>query len=118
MYGKCTRYRVKGIPGVKDRSFAALNSYGWKPVLAGAGVIAMLKESALDGARVWEPSREHGYHALRHFYASEQLEASESVVSLARWLGHSDPGFTLRKYAHFLPRAGARGSAAIDAIFG
>jgi hypothetical protein len=24
MYGKCTRYRVKGIPGVKDRSFDAL----------------------------------------------------------------------------------------------
>ncbi|WP_326700545.1 hypothetical protein OG909_26580 [Streptomyces sp. NBC_01754] len=25
--------------------------------------------------------------------------------------------FTPRKYSHFLPRAGARGSAAIDAIF-
>ncbi len=24
MYGKCTRYRVKGIPGIKDRSFDAL----------------------------------------------------------------------------------------------
>ncbi|MCD9899657.1 site-specific integrase [Streptomyces sp. MT29] len=24
MYGKCTRYRVKGVPGVKDRSFDAL----------------------------------------------------------------------------------------------
>lgn len=24
MYGKCTRYRVKGIPGAKDRSFDAL----------------------------------------------------------------------------------------------
>ncbi|WP_369201717.1 hypothetical protein [Streptomyces sp. PU-14G] len=65
---------------------------------------------------MWEPSREHGFHALRHFYASEELGAGESVVSLARWLGRSDPGFTLRKYSHFLPRAGARGSAAIDAI--
>lgn len=47
---------------------------------------------------MWEPSREHGYQALRHFEASEQLEAGESVVSLARrWLGHSDPGFTLPK---------------------
>ncbi|MFC5955270.1 tyrosine-type recombinase/integrase [Streptomyces pratens] len=93
------------------------NSYVWKPALSEAGVIAALEESAPDGSRVWEPSREHGYHALRHFYASEQLEAGESVVSLARWLGHSDPGFTLRKYAHFLPRAGARGSSAIDAVF-
>ncbi|WP_267242284.1 hypothetical protein [Streptomyces sp. PR69] len=38
-------------------------------------------------------------------------------ASPARWLGHSDPGFTLRKYSHFLLRAGARGSAAIEAIF-
>ncbi|MEE1942528.1 tyrosine-type recombinase/integrase [Streptomyces sp. TRM 70361] len=92
------------------------NSHVWKPVLTKAGVIAPLEEST-GGSRVWEPSREHGFHALRHFYASEELEAGESVVSLARWLGHSDPGFTLRKYSHFLPRAGARGSAAIDAIF-
>ncbi|MFD3793320.1 hypothetical protein ABZ326_06095 [Streptomyces californicus] len=69
------------------------------------------------GARVWEPSREHGFHALRHFFASEELAAGESIVSPARWLGHSDPEFTLRKYSHFLPHAGARGSSAIDAIF-
>lgn len=93
------------------------NSYVWKPALAEAGVIAPLEESTTEGSRVWEPSREHGFHALRHFYASEELEAGESIVSLARWLGHSDPGFTLKKYSHFLPRAGARGSAAIDAIF-
>ncbi|MFD6149193.1 hypothetical protein [Streptomyces sp. NPDC060243] len=64
-----------------------------------------------------EQSREHSFHALRHFFASEELEAGESVVSLARRLGHSDPGFTLRKCSHFLPRAGAQGTAAIDAIF-
>lgn len=93
------------------------NSYVWKPALATAGVIAPLDEGGTDGARVWEPSREHGFHALRHFYASEEPEAGASIVSPARWLGHSDPGFTLRKYSHFLPRAGARGSAAIDAIF-
>ncbi|WP_234442991.1 integrase [Streptomyces cellulosae] len=92
------------------------NSYVWKPALAEAGVIASLEEGNTNGARVWEPSRENGFHALRHFYASEEREAGESVVSLARRLGHSDPGFTLRKYSPFLPRAGARGSAAIDAI--
>ncbi|MGI5340616.1 integrase [Streptomyces sp. CA-181903] len=92
-------------------------SYVWKPALAAACVIAPLEEAGANGARVWEPSRERGFHALRHFYASEELEAGESIVSLARWLGHSDPGFTLRKYSHFPPRAGARGSAAIDAIF-
>ncbi|MFD3757607.1 hypothetical protein [Streptomyces sp. NPDC058622] len=30
-------------------------------------------EQRADGKRVWEPSREHGFHALRHFCASEQL---------------------------------------------
>ncbi|MEU2733760.1 site-specific integrase [Streptomyces griseoviridis] len=79
------------------------NSYVWKPALAMAGVIAALDEGSADGARVWEPSREHGSHALRHFFASEELEAGESIVSLARWLGHSDPGFTLRKYPTSCP---------------
>ncbi|MET8828553.1 hypothetical protein ABZX40_22365 [Streptomyces sp. NPDC004610] len=58
-----------------------------------------------------------GVHPLRHFFASEELEAGESVVSLACWLGHSDPGFMSWKYSHSLPRAGARGGVAIDAIF-
>ncbi|MFD3805920.1 tyrosine-type recombinase/integrase [Streptomyces sp. NPDC058619] len=98
-----------------DRNYC--NSYVWKPALAKAGVIGGL-EGRADGKRVWEPSPEHGFHALRHFHASEQPEPGESVVSPAQWLGHSDPGFTLRKYAHFLPRAGARGTAAIDAVFG
>ncbi|MFK8844905.1 tyrosine-type recombinase/integrase [Streptomyces sp. Ac-502] len=95
----------------------SFNTYVWKPALARAGVIAPLQEGRPGRPPVWEPSREHGFHALRHFYASEELEAGESVVSLARWLGHSDPGFTLRTYSHFLPRAGARGTAAIDAVF-
>ncbi|MEU0741571.1 hypothetical protein [Streptomyces sp. NPDC006134] len=85
--------------------------------LATAGVIAPLEEGNTDGARVPEPSREHGFHALCHFFVSGKPEAGESIISLARWPRHSGRGFTLRKYSHFLPRAGARGSAAIDAIF-
>jgi integrase len=63
----------------------------------------------------WLPGS--GAHALRHTYASVQLEAGESIVSLARWLGHADPGFTLRTYTHFMPDAGTRGRAAMDAWF-
>ncbi|MFD8111445.1 hypothetical protein [Streptomyces microflavus] len=70
------------------------NSYVWKPALATAAVIAALDEGT-DGARVWEPSREHGFHALRHFFASEELEAGESVVSLAR-----RPAGALRPWVH------------------
>ncbi|WP_405674077.1 hypothetical protein OG848_36730 [Streptomyces canus] len=47
---------------------------------------------------------------LRHTYASVILEAGESVVTLARWLGHSSPTITLDYYAHFMPEAGRQGA--------
>ncbi|MGF2213601.1 hypothetical protein [Streptomyces albidoflavus] len=55
------------------------------------------------------------FHVLRHTYASVQLEAGESIVSLSKWLGHSTPKVTLDHYAHFMPGAGQRGVAAMDA---
>ncbi|MFF3862845.1 integrase [Streptomyces sp. NPDC002209] len=55
---------------------------------------------------------------LRHTYASVLLEAGESIVTLARWLGHSSPTITLDHYAHFMPEAGGKGRAAIDALLG
>ncbi|GAA0448990.1 hypothetical protein [Streptomyces olivaceiscleroticus] len=55
------------------------------------------------------------FHVLRHTYASVQLEAGESIVSLSRRLGHSTPKVTLDHYAHFMPGAGQRGLAAMDA---
>ncbi|WP_395371661.1 tyrosine-type recombinase/integrase [Streptomyces tubercidicus] len=95
------------------------NTKTWKTALAKAGVIPPLAKSkpGEKDTRVWEPSREHGFHVLRHTYASVMLEAGESIVSLAQWLGHSDPAFTLRTYTHFMPQAGARGLSAIEAWF-
>ncbi|MFE7609220.1 tyrosine-type recombinase/integrase [Streptomyces celluloflavus] len=92
------------------------NNRIWKPALASAGLIVETDRS--NGASRWSPSRELGFHALRHTYASVQLEAGESIVSLARWLGHHDPAFTLRTYTHFMPEAGSKGRAAMDAWFG
>ncbi|MFF2652808.1 tyrosine-type recombinase/integrase [Streptomyces sp. NPDC058045] len=92
------------------------NTRLWKPALASAGLIGSRRNDS--GGSRWEPSRELGFHALRHTYASVQLEAGESIVSLARWLGHADAGFTLRTYTHFMPHAGVRGRAAMDAWFG
>ncbi|UUU25903.1 tyrosine-type recombinase/integrase [Streptomyces sp. DSM 40750] len=85
----------------------------WKPALAAAGVIPMRKK----GER-WMASRKDGFHVLRHTYASVILEAGESVVTLARWLGHSSPTITLDYYAHFMPEAGSKGRSAIDALLG
>lgn len=53
---------------------------------------------------------------LRHTYASVILEAGESVVTLARWLGRSSPTITLDYYAHFMPEAGGKGRGAIDSL--
>ncbi|GEB62090.1 hypothetical protein GCM10017674_80250 [Streptomyces gardneri] len=66
----------------------------------------------------WKAFRKDGFHVLRHTYASVILEAGESVVSLARWLGHSSPTITLDHYAHFMPEAGGKGRAAVDALLG
>ena len=41
-------------------------------------------------------------HALRHFYASTLLARAVSIKELADYLGHSDPGFTLRTYVHLM----------------
>ncbi|MFI6054640.1 tyrosine-type recombinase/integrase [Streptomyces violascens] len=85
----------------------------WKPALAAAGVIP-----AKDQDGRWQASRKDGFHVLRHTYASILLEAGESVVTLARWLGHSSPTVTLDFYAHFMPEAGAKGRTAINALLG
>ncbi|EFL18443.1 site-specific integrase [Streptomyces sp. C] len=89
------------------------NDEVWKPALAKAGVIPVREK----GQR-WKASRKDGFHVLRHTYASVILEAGEFVVTLARWLGHSSPTITLDHYAHFMPEAGGKGRAAVDALIG
>lgn len=81
--------------------------------VAKVGVIPMREK----GKR-WKVSRKDGFHVLRHTYASIVLEAGESVVTLARWLGHSSLTITLDHYAHFMPEAGGKGRAAVDALLG
>jgi integrase len=65
-----------------------------------------------------EAKRENGCHALRHFYASTLLDAGESILALSEYLGHADPGFTLRTYTHLMPSSTERTKAAIDAMLG
>lgn len=78
------------------------NTYVWKTALAKAKV---------------ESSRENGMHALRHFYASMLLDAGESIKAVSEYLGHSDPGFTLRVYTHLMPTSSERTRKAVDDVF-
>jgi integrase len=63
-------------------------------------------------------TRTDGMHALRHFYASTLLAQGVSIKELAEYLGHSDPGFTLRTYTHLVPSSYERARLAIDGVFG
>ncbi|MGX1886262.1 tyrosine-type recombinase/integrase [Streptomyces sp. NPDC055287] len=87
------------------------NIQEWKPALALAGLIPGARDGKYDSAR------EHGMHALRHFYASVLLEAGESIKAVSQYLGHADPALTLRVYAHLMPSSRERTRNAIDGLF-
>jgi len=73
------------------------NTTYWHPAIVSAGL---------------PRSRTNGMHALRHFCASTWLDHGVSIRAVAEYLGHSDPGFTLRIYTHLMPNSdqGARDS--------
>jgi integrase len=74
------------------------NTYTWKPALQAAGITA---------------DRENGCHMLRHTFASVLLYGVD-IRALSEYLGHTDPGFTLRVYSHLMPGAADRMRQAID----
>ncbi|MEV4423991.1 site-specific integrase [Streptomyces sp. NPDC049602] len=95
------------------------NEGPWKRALVEAGVIppppARVKGSRRNTKHAAAP--DDGFHALRHTFASVQLDARESIVAVSRWLGHADPSITLKIYAHMMPEADGRGRQAMDAWF-
>lgn len=76
---------------------------GWKPAARAAGI---------------QSGRRNGFHSLRHHYAGVLLDDGVSIRAVSAYLGHHDPGFTLRTYAHLMPEAEDRTRAAIDAAYG
>jgi integrase len=44
-----------------------------------------------------------GFHTLRHTCATALFRSGWNAVQVQKFLGHSDPGFTLRVYVHLLP---------------
>ncbi|MFC8421876.1 MULTISPECIES: tyrosine-type recombinase/integrase [Streptomyces] len=99
----------------KGRAYnrSVFNMGAWKRALVAAGVIPPRER----GARYLQAAPEDGMHALRHAYASVLLDAGESIKALSEYLGHSDPGFTLRTYTHLLPSSESRTRKAIDDAF-
>jgi integrase len=59
-------------------------------------------------ARVLKPAARRAglgwvaFHTFRHTCASLLFEAGKNAKQVQEWLGHHDPGFTLRTYVHLL----------------
>ena len=98
---------------VKARSYSETV---WKPAAVKAGLIP---EPAKDkrGRSRYATTRKEGIHQLRHYYASVMLAGGVSIKELAEYLGHADPAFTLRVYAHLLPSSHDRARKVIDERF-
>jgi integrase len=94
-----------------------INTYVWKPALVRAGVVTQAELDARVPGRRNQRNRKHGMHALRHLYASLLLDAGVSVKALAEYLGHQDPGYTLRVYTHLIPGTEGRAGKVIDLAF-
>jgi integrase len=81
----------------------AFNRRHWLPAFTRAGL-------------TYVPGND-GMHALRHFYASTLLAQGVTIKELADYLGHTDPGFTLRTYTHLLPSSHEQARRAVDSVF-
>ncbi|MCA2228400.1 tyrosine-type recombinase/integrase [Nonomuraea aurantiaca] len=104
------------VPKALNRNY--INKVIWKPALERLGVIAKDRPTRKTTGRAKQTTREHGMHALRHYYASVLLDAGESVKALAEYLGHSDPGFTLRTHTHLMSGSDGRTRKVIDTALG
>ena len=47
-----------------------------------------------------------------------QLHEGETIKAVSEYLGHADPGFTLRTYTHLMEGSAERTKRAIDSVFG
>lgn len=95
---------------VKPRTYS---EQVWKPALVAAGVIPE-PEKDKRGRRRYVTTRREGTHQLRHYFASVMLADGVNIKELSEYLGHHDPGFTLKLYVHMLPDSHERARQAID----
>lgn len=80
-----------------DDGEKVLSRWDEAPALASADIIP-----TSESTRRYAAAREHGMHALRHFYISVLQDAGENINALSLCLGHSDPGFTLPVYTYLM----------------
>jgi integrase len=84
---------LRGGPRTKDNIRLRI----LKPVLARARVLLEHRDEASLATGI-------SPHSLRHTFASLLFAIGEDPVAVMRQLGHTDPAFTLRVYAHTMSR--------------
>jgi integrase len=82
-----------------------------KPAAVRAGLVSP-EETWADPLK---PESWVGFHSFRHTCASLLFESGKNVKQVAAWLGHADPGFTLRTYVHLMDE-GVGDAAFLDAL--
>ena len=90
-------------PGGAALHRSSFNAVAWQPGPAGS----------------WHPAGPRERHARIAALLRQppSLANGVGIRALAAYLGHSDPGFTLRIYTHLMPAADDRMRAAVDAVF-
>jgi integrase len=58
------------------------------------------------------------YHKLRHGAASLLLNEGVPIPVVSRYLGHANPGITMKVYAHMIDGTSHVAAAAMDSILG
>jgi integrase len=107
-------------PGLARALWAARPPHGEGAVfIAGTGARLMdrnarraLNRAAEDAGVGWAT-----LHTFRHTCASMLIEDGKNIAQVARWLGHSDPAFTLRTYVHLMD-GGLGDAAGLDVAVG
>lgn len=82
---------------------------------AGAG-LELCRGAGRQRAAVDTDARclERGAGRVRHHFARVLLAGRVAVRALADYLGHADPGFTLRVYPHLIPGEEDRAGLEVD----
>ncbi|HEX6782747.1 MAG TPA: site-specific integrase [Solirubrobacterales bacterium] len=119
MSGRLLAYRRDTYRGPKTPVFASktgtelIRGKIAERVLTPAAIAAGFKrEEAVIGADGREATKVRPtvtFHTFRHTCASLLFDDGRNIKQVQEWLGHADPGFTLRTYVHLMDAGVGRG---------